>query len=580
MSEQNHFYYPLLELNRNASEKEIKRAYAQRLKSIDQAANPAAFTALRAEYERALHFAKNPQQESDFDWLNDEEIETPSEPENQNKQKEPVQTVSLSELSLSIQLFFSNFIELLKQKNFSVKNVTDHINQYLQGETFVHLEAKMFFERDLIEHLAQGNFGDSSLKVLIAAKTYFNWNESYKFAHTNSAIERVLFLLDELDSIDQDSINSINFLLKKPNPTDSTTALDSYQKIASSNPAFLTYCVSERQFELWKEAKKDRSYLQILFDYLEPHLKNIPINKKLFFALILLAIFKIFILGTDSKKIQSEIEIANIQNLCDKAYSDAIENNWQGFKLKTIDELKECALIKQPVTCQDREKLLTVATIANQLDAPSNYSPGVEVEKYLIINTSGLMYELEDGANCQSINAFMTSAHWDLSVDEQALAKVAQRYLACNQLMAENIVSKKYAKPILPYDSLKASEQIVLSQSERLIYTQLSNSVFAGSKSSNRQEPLLTASQVLRFAKPYSPLTMANLQAMRYGNNNIYYDHDPLPRSKKILKQHIEAPLDSSTCITINDVTNTNRDNIINAGPLEIQSIIKSVLNK
>lgn len=113
MSKQNHFYYPLLELNRSATEKEIKRAYAQRLKSIDQVANPADFTALRAEYERALSFAKNPQSESDFDWLNDEESEETSAPEIRNKQEEPAQTVSLSELSFSIQLFFFTFMRVV-----------------------------------------------------------------------------------------------------------------------------------------------------------------------------------------------------------------------------------------------------------------------------------------------------------------------------------------------------------------------------------------------------------------------------------------------------------------------------------
>jgi hypothetical protein len=208
-------------------------------------------------------------------------------------------------------------------------------------------------------------------------------------------------------------------------------------------------------------------------------------------------------------------------------------------------------------------------------DALSNSGPGDEIDKYLKINSNGLMYEFNEDASCQSINAFMKSARWDLSVDDQALAKVAPRYLACNQLNVEKIDSKKFAKPNLPYDSLTASEEIVFSRPEMLIYNQLSNSVFSGSKPDNKQDSLLSASQVLRFAKPYSQLTLNNLHEMRYGKKNIYYNDDPLPRSKKLLKQHLGAPLDSSTCIEINHKTNTNRDKIKNAGPLENKSITK-----
>lgn len=576
MSEQNHFYYLLLELNRNASEKEIKRAYAQRLKSIDQAANPAAFTALRAEYERALHFAKNPQQESDFDWLNDEELETPSEPENPNKQKEPVQTVSLSELSLSIQLFFSKLIDQIVLKPYTVDRVKQHFDQYLQRGIFVNLEARILFEKILIEQLAQGNFGDSNLKVLIAAKDYFNWNDAYKFTETNSAIEKVWLLLAQFNSTDKNTLNIIDFLLKKPNSVDSTVALHYYNQLVINKQLFLNFCVSKNKYELWKDAYNERSYFQMMVDYVRPRFAAIPFIKKFLITVTVISFLKFVI--TTSMMNKAEIDLAKFNNFCDAAYAHAIDNKWQGLRYKQIIELSECALIKQPVTCQDRENFFTLVTIANGL-YESKYSfsgPSTELDKYVIFNSSGTDYELTATASCENIKEFMTNARWDLSLDHKALAKVAPRYLEClknqNQAASEVLSQLNSLNINVPSSSTPA---VVLSQNERILFSQLSNSVFAGNNGQNKQQPLLTETQVLSFAVPYTQLTLAHLKEMRHGKNSFPTDRDPLPRSEKLLKQHIEAPLDTSTCININDEVNTNRDNIKNAGPLETQSIIK-----
>ena len=53
-----HEHLALLGLNHEATEKDVKRAYAKYLKKIDQASQIKEFTELRASYEIALNFCK------------------------------------------------------------------------------------------------------------------------------------------------------------------------------------------------------------------------------------------------------------------------------------------------------------------------------------------------------------------------------------------------------------------------------------------------------------------------------------------------------------------------------------------
>ena len=92
-------FYIRLELNANATEKDVKRAYSKRLKSIDQATQTDEFLLLRQDYELALAYAKYNAQS---DELNQQATENISNNSNETNSSDPSKIMALVALDLAM----------------------------------------------------------------------------------------------------------------------------------------------------------------------------------------------------------------------------------------------------------------------------------------------------------------------------------------------------------------------------------------------------------------------------------------------------------------------------------------------
>lgn len=586
-------FYIRLGLDSIATEKDVKRAYAKRLKSIDQATQADEFLQLRQDYELALDYVKknldyknsaednlfndqvkdnensaysqsDAESESDTetnidknyiknnpDFESDNNLNTNINSEFINSQALNFQNerigIHYADLILVIYSFFDEFVELINSKSLSLQDIKQHLVQFLQSESFFNIEARLYFEKILVEQIASARFGDSNFNVLLAAEAYFNWKETFNFPENSSSIVCVKNLLSHLYEADENFMRSVSFLLKKPSSIESTQALAHYEKIQNTNQQFLQFCVSDKKLNLWKQAFKDRSYLQVFFDFAEPKLKKAKIFRKVFLIILVLTCIKLF-LGNMSEK-KSEDELLKFSNTCDQAFTHAIEKDWKGFSLSQTEVLKECTLIKQPVGCEARKYLLDNISIATQFNINANFSEYPTFSKEFLINSNGLQYEFTENASCSSITSFINSKKWGVSTDTNAFAKLVPLYLECEKNEYLSALNKNTTQ-----SSLK--NRVDETQLQNLfVYSFLSQSVFAGKEGSNNKLPQLTASQVLPFAQPYEQLSLAKTKEIHDFEVRTYGWTDPLHRSYKLLDTHLKSPLDNSACVKPNDKT-------------------------
>lgn len=604
-------FYIRLGLDSSATEKDVKRAYAKRLKSIDQATQADEFLQLRQDYELALDYVKkflDSKNSADDNLFNDQvktnensahsqsnaESESESDKEtnrdknyikndpnfesvnnlNSNINSESKNSQALdfqnefdyintdsnkinfenekigihyADLILVIYSFFDEFVELMNSKSLSLEDIKHHLVQFLQSESFFNIEARLYFEKILVEQIASARFSDSNLNVLLAAEAYFNWKETFNFPENSASIEYVKNLLLHLYAADENFMRSVNFLLKKPTSIESTQALALYEKIQSTNQQFLQYCVSDKKLALWKDAFQDRSYLQSFFDFAEPKLKKGKIFRKVFLIILVLTCIKLLLGNMSGKK--SEEELIKFSNTCDQAFTQAIEKDWKGFSLSQIEVLKECTLIKQPVGCEARKQLLDNISIATQFNINANFSDYPTFSKEFLINSNGLQYEFAENASCSSMTSFINSKIWGVSSDTNAFAKLVPRYLECEKNEYLSALNKDTAQSFLK----NRVDEIQLQN--LFVYSFLSQSVFAGKEGSNNKLPQLTASQVLPFAQPYEQLSIAKTKEIHDFEVRTYGWTDPLHRSYKLLDAHLKSPLDNSACVNPNDKT-------------------------
>lgn len=179
-----------LNLDTEADERAVRRAYAQLLKQIDQEADPQAFQSLREAYEAALNWARHQAQhraeatnESDSMALAESEEAVPevvgaSEVQPvavQVESREPVRPVNVqpSPQDLANEVFIA-FVQAFPDRLDSKPEAAQRLDHCLNDGRLVNLDVHDFFEWRVAEWLVQG-WRPGNEFLFVVASERFNW---------------------------------------------------------------------------------------------------------------------------------------------------------------------------------------------------------------------------------------------------------------------------------------------------------------------------------------------------------------------------------------------------------------------
>jgi hypothetical protein len=286
-------FYVRLGIGLDADERAIKRAYARLLKTLDPELQAAEFEKLRSDYEQALEYAKNPDQDYYFDEgefvfkepVNaNPAIDSPSfsvqavnvdaqsasnlEIANLEVKKDIDQDVSHKVVKLLVgsgyeeaSLEFQEFCALVSNTNISKLTNTELaelLRTFLQREALTSFEARTLFENLLIEAFAKRRFDQNSGRLLISSAAFFNWNtaDSRRLTECGAAGHEVLHLLDNFFGLtDVAQLQLIRFT-EKPSPDFSYIAVSKFEEYKLFSKKLFAYFVDEQQEKYWLQAKK------------------------------------------------------------------------------------------------------------------------------------------------------------------------------------------------------------------------------------------------------------------------------------------------------------------------------------
>jgi hypothetical protein len=280
--------YPMLGLHHNASAKEIKRAYAQCLKTINLETQAAEFEKLRAEYEFALMVSKNCE-DTDFFYQEQEQEQE------QNETTSDLQLDSDAELvkpglwtepetpfnnNLNNATKTSNFLlvetpyalmdafnqELLNTMQHSrllkVIEVENLLTNYLSKDEFFNLESKEALEYFLIDSLYKNLYGINNLIVLWAAKKVFNWDQTWRVTSNYNSVFYVDDLLLTFGNHQDAILRHFLLIVQTPKPKDSKLALAAYEELVNIHQNFAEFCVPTDHLKNWQLSFNNRNFFE------------------------------------------------------------------------------------------------------------------------------------------------------------------------------------------------------------------------------------------------------------------------------------------------------------------------------
>jgi protein TonB len=258
-----------LGLENDADEYAIKRAYARKLKQIDQEKDPAGFQALRETYEAALSWARQHATDQDAG-----EKYSESEPEPPREQAaasvDAIELAPAAEAALrqtwqeespdvDARTVFSQLAGSLIEAPRDLEQVRALFNGAIDDPRLIRVETRDLFEWYIAQLLAQGWRPGHECLFEVAIK-HFNWQDDrrrlYRFGQVGEILdhaihERSAFGRQEQHSKQLDLIRALR-LSVRPSNGKLADGLPALEEIAKRFPTLFPLITSEENLERWR----------------------------------------------------------------------------------------------------------------------------------------------------------------------------------------------------------------------------------------------------------------------------------------------------------------------------------------
>ena len=281
-----------LELDTSADERAIRRAYAQKLKKIDQEADPAGFQALRAAYDAALMWARQPSRptpEQDLDAEDEDEadaapspaptasfapphvaipklrVEATSPPPAAAPVPAPTQQ---DDAAAHANTAFAGFMDTFKAAAANPKTMPDYhtwqaaLEKLMAGDALISMTAREMFEYKFAALLTQG-WKPGHEALLVAATNVFRWNEDRRhlqnFGNIGFVLDRALqerAAFDLLQPMDRAQQRALIQRLRNPagpNHRELEGAFALLENTVRNFPTWLGIITDVSQLPRWRE---------------------------------------------------------------------------------------------------------------------------------------------------------------------------------------------------------------------------------------------------------------------------------------------------------------------------------------